>query len=234
MMPVFLVKSKSILLVIHAIGMLVLISQCQQPQQIRGDDDNGGLTLPDGFEALVVADTLGKARHIAVNRNGDVYVKLRTPKAGGENVGLRDKDGDGRADIIDYFGTYQGTGRYGTAMRIHNDYLYFTTAGEVYRLKLSRRRLVPKGDAELILTDDYENAEHGFEHIAKPIAFDNEGHIFVPFGAPGDVCQVENRKPGSPGQDPCPELEMHGGVWRFDASKKKSDTNRRVSICHWD
>ncbi len=192
---------------------------CESSKDVTGDDDNGGLSLPDGFEALVVADSLGRARHLAVRDNGDVYVKLRVPRDGGENVALRDEDGDGRADVVELFGEFPGTGKYGTAMRIYNDYLYFSTAGEVYRQKLHRKKLVPAAEAELIMVDDYLNAEHGYEHIAKPIAFDNEGHIYVPFGAPGDVCQVENRKPGSPGQDPCPELEMHGGVWRFDASK---------------
>src|SRR5450759_2072255 len=36
--------------------------------------DNGGITLPAGFCATVFADTIGHARHIAVNSNGDVYV----------------------------------------------------------------------------------------------------------------------------------------------------------------
>ena len=39
-------------------------------------EKNGGLFLPDGFEATVVVDSLpGRARHLAVNDNGDIYVK---------------------------------------------------------------------------------------------------------------------------------------------------------------
>jgi hypothetical protein len=39
-------------------------------------EKNGGLILPDGFEAVVVVDSLpGRARHLAVNENGDIYVK---------------------------------------------------------------------------------------------------------------------------------------------------------------
>ncbi|MEJ7682382.1 MAG: hypothetical protein WKG06_31930 [Segetibacter sp.] len=45
-----------------------------------GDPGNGGLYLPTGFEAVVVADSIGPARHIAVNDNGDIYVKLRFTK----------------------------------------------------------------------------------------------------------------------------------------------------------
>ena len=44
--------------------------------------------------------------------------------------------------------------------------------------------------------------------------------MYVPFGSPSDVCQEMDRIPGAPGQNPCPELEEHGGVWKFDANKK--------------
>ena len=44
---------------------------------VKPDSDNGGLFLPDGFGALVIADSVGRSRHLAVNNNGDVYVKLR-------------------------------------------------------------------------------------------------------------------------------------------------------------
>jgi len=197
----------------------ISLIQCTGYVTPSGDPDNGGLYLPNDFEALVVADSLGRARHLAVNINGDIYVKLRIPSEEGENVALRDTNNDGHADVIERFGNYGGGGSYGTAMRIQHGYLYFSTAGEVYRHKLTPGKLIPEGEPELLLTDDYKNAEYGYEHIAKPLAFDNEGHMYVPFGAPGDVCQIVNRKPGSLGQYPCPELERHGGIWQFEASK---------------
>lgn len=192
---------------------------CQGTQLPPGDLDNGGFILPEGFEAVVVVDNLGPARHLAVRDNGDVYIKLRSPSEDGENVALRDTDNDGKADIIQRFGVYGEDGSYGTAMRIYQGYLYFSTAGRVIRHKLTTGKLIPEDKGEVILTDDYKNSEHGYEHIAKPITFDQDGHLYVPFGAPGDVCQIENRKPGFPGQDPCPQLEWHGGVWQFDANK---------------
>jgi glucose/arabinose dehydrogenase len=94
-----------------------------------------------------------------------------------------------------FFGDYTDEGDYGTGMRIYNGYLYFTTAGEVYRMKLTDGDLVPKSKVELIMKDDYKNDPHGFEHIAKPIAFDNDGHLYVPFGAPGVVCQELGQNP---------------------------------------
>lgn len=207
-----------------SIGMVTLLcTQCTQkenrPALPQSDPDNGKLALPDGFEALVVADSVGRARHIAVNENGDIYMKLRGVTEKGGNAALRDTTGDGKADIIEYFGSYKDPGSYGTAMRIYNGYIYFTTTGTVYRNKLVSGQLLPDTTTEAIVIDDYRNRPYGVEHIAKPIAFDDKGHIYVPFGAPGDMCQVENRVPGSPGMLPCPQLAIHGGVWQFDANK---------------
>lgn len=196
----------------------LLLHSCSQTMPV-GDPDNGGLALPDGFEALVVVDSVGRARHLAVRNNGDIYVKLRIPGEEGENVALRDHDGDGKADEVVRWGHYGHKGRYGNAMRIHDGYLYLSTAGEVYRHRLRRRALLPEEPGELLLVDDYHNATFGYEHIAKPIAFDNQGHMYIPFGSPGDCCQVENRRPESIGKYPCPELQWHGGVWQFDADR---------------
>ena len=182
-------------------------------------DTNGGLFLPDGFEAIVVVDSLpGRARHLAINENGDVYIKTRFAREKGESViALRDTNGDGRADIIKRFGGIGGERAYGTAMRIYNGYLYFTSELNVFRYKLKPGQLVPDGEMETILTDDHPHGMH--EHIAKPITFDTEGHMYIPFGAASNGCQETNRMPNSPGIDPCPMLADHGGIWQFDANK---------------
>ena len=208
-----------ILISIIMLAVIFLFEYCGPTSLPPGDTDNGGLIVPDGFQVVVVHDSVGKARHLAVSKRGDVYVKLRYPLPEGENIALRDSDNDGKADIVKYWGNYGGKGKYGNGMRIHKGYLYVSTAGEVYRHKMKGRKLLPQPDGELLLTDNYQEATHGYEHIAKPLAFDNEGHMYVQFGAPGDCCQEENRKPGSPGQYPCPELEWHSGVWQFKDDK---------------
>ncbi len=40
------------------------------------DEDNGSITLPDGFCASVFADGLGAARHMTVTPSGDVFVAV--------------------------------------------------------------------------------------------------------------------------------------------------------------
>ena len=70
---------------------VILFSQCNRRTELpKGDPGNGGLFLPGNFEAVVVVDSLGPARHIAVNENGDIYVKLSHSKRGHGNVALRD------------------------------------------------------------------------------------------------------------------------------------------------
>ena len=191
---------------------------CDSKKLPPGDPDQGGLIVPEGFEVVVVSDSVGAARHMAVSEQGDIYVKLRGAKPKGI-VALRDVNNDGKADTVKYFGDYEDKGNYGTAMRIHKGYLYFTTAGELIRVKLTPGKLIPSGPYEVIVRDDYKNDKHGYEHIAKPIAFDEQGHVYVPFGSPGDVCQIQNRIPGEPGEYPCSQLEEHGGIWQFDESK---------------
>jgi glucose/arabinose dehydrogenase/mono/diheme cytochrome c family protein len=203
------------------LGLVAVIAPaaCRSPALPPGSPDNGGLALPDRFEAVVVHDGVGRARHLTITDDGIVYVKLRGPNPKGL-VALRDTTGDGRADEVEVFGDYNDTGDYGTAMRIHDGYIYFSTAGEVYRQKIVPGRLVPNGAVQLILKHNYKAKLPSYEHIAKPIAFDDRGHMYVPFGAPGDSCQQANRRPGALGLDPCPELEWQGGIWQFDANRE--------------
>ncbi len=78
--------------------------------KIACDPDNGGIKLPQGFCALVVADDVGVARHMAVAANGDLYVATQSrggrgqPQTGGGVVGLRDADGDGKFEVREQFG----------------------------------------------------------------------------------------------------------------------------------
>ena len=198
--------------------LALTLTKCSTTAELpAGDPGNGGLHLPQGFEAVVVIDSLkGRARHMAVNDNGDIYVKARFPREGG-NIALRDTTGDGKADIVVQFGNYKADGTYGTAMRIYNGYLYYSSQLVVYRSKLIPGELLPDTASEVILTDDHAHGSH--EHVAKPITFDEKGNMYVPFGANSNNCQEVNRTPYSPGKNPCPLLVDHGGIWRFDANK---------------
>ena len=171
------------------------------------DPDNGGITLPDGFCALVVADGLGAARHLTVAPNGDIYVAIRNQQDTlGGIVALRDTDGDGRMDVEERFGEDGGT-----AMKLHGGYLYLGRDVAIERYRMLADSLVPETPPEVLVTlPDQEG------HRAKGIAFDGEGGMFVNVGAPSNACQPGGRVPEEPGEDPCALLDQHGGVWKFD------------------
>lgn len=213
-------------------SVLVILSlaftvQCNRPAILPpADPDNGGLILPGGFEALVVAEKTGRARHLTVNENGDIYVKLTyndARKGAGGTVGLRDTNHDGKADTIAYFGDYKDEGNSAVGVTIHNGFLYTSTVRTVYRNKLTAGKLVPESETEVVLTDTDPDVVRNW-HTTKPLAFDNKGNMFVPFGSPSDACHDIAQYgpvgfPGGAGLDPCPELEKHAGIWRFDANK---------------
>lgn len=193
-------KKQGLIQIITFIILLVPVHLIAQPQ----------LSLPDGFEATVFAENLGPGRHIVVNSNGDVYVQLRQNTEKGSTVALRDTDGDGKADKIQYFGKLPGTG-----IEIHNGYLYTSTDTSIQRYTLKNNRLMPGKKADYVVTG-FPNQS---QHAAKPFTFDSDGNLYVTVGAPSNACMEQMRTKGSPGMDPCPLLENHGGIWRFDALK---------------
>ncbi len=181
--------------------------------------ESGGITLPKGFSATVFADNLGKARHIVVNSNGDVYAKLDNMYKGNGIVRLRDANKDGVAEDITGLGNYKGTG-----IGIKNGYLYATSDEKIYRYKLNANNEPNASSEELIVTGLVNRNQHS----SKPITLDNAGNIYVNIGAPSNACQEKDRNIGSKGQDPCPILETAGGIWQFKVDKKNQSYKEGV------
>ena len=211
----------NIRIIILFVGLLISCTDNTSVYEVPSTDPgNGGLILPEGFGALVVADSVGPARHLAVNTNGDIYIKLRIDTGDKGNMALRDVDGDGKADIFKRFGDYPNDGRFATEMKIHNNYLYYSSELVVYRQKLDPNNLIPKGKPEIIMVDEYPIRWHN----AKSLAFDNKGGMYVTFSAPTNACEDLRLTAGDPnavvkGEFPCSQLNILGGVWRFDENK---------------
>jgi glucose/arabinose dehydrogenase len=174
------------------------------------DPKDGGLTLPDGFCATVVADSLGPTRHLTVADNGDVYAAVREVTNGGGVVALRDTDGDYKADRTEYFVEEAG----GTGIGLRNGHLYFGPDTAIWRYQRAGGELVPSGDKEIVVSGFPEQGQHA----VKPFDFDGNGHLYVNVGAPSNACMEETRTKGSPGMDPCPLLDEHAGIWRYETN----------------
>ena len=168
------------------------------------------LVLPAGFHASVVAEGLGPVRHLAVRDNGDIYVSTShrrdQPSAG--IIALR-LGPDHKAAQIEHFSTIdQGTG-----IRVYKGALYAASGSGIYRFALDGNGLVPGASPEIVV-DGLSPGNH-------PIAFDGKGSLFVSLDGGGNICTDPNApKGGKPvGLNPCPNLAVKGGVWRFDDTK---------------
>jgi glucose/arabinose dehydrogenase len=190
------------------IVVAIVFSACAKEVTVTCTAGNAGLTLPPGFCAQVVADSVGTARHITIAPNGDLFIALRDTTASA--VALRDADGDGVAEQRQRFGTRGGTG-----IAFFDNHLYLSTDTSIVRIPWSDGALVPRGTPETIVTE--LAVQRG--HSAKPFTIASDGSLYVTIGAPSNACQEKDREAGSKGMDPCPLLETSGGIWRFDARK---------------
>ncbi len=177
------------------------------------------VTFPEGFRATVFADALGPARHMAVRGNGDLYVNSwrsdpdRRPPEKGYVIALRDTNQDGRADRVERFGGLKDNG--GTGIAFYRDQLYVEAGPAIVRYRLRPADLTPAAAPDTILTG--LPMEGG--HTMHPFTIDPEGNLFVNSGSATNVCQVEDRAVGSPGERPCRELETRAGIWRYSATR---------------
>jgi len=184
------------------------------------DPTDGDIILPPGFRATIVADNLMAGRKgdtlrflaLDAKPNSDLYAISRK----GGIFGLRDTDGDGRADIIREFGSGGGSG-----LAVRNGYLYYSSSSAVYRYKLTPGELVPSGPPELIAQLPEQTA-----HNAKAFAFDPAGNLLVNVGSPLNVSAINDRTPGAKGIDPAELQQRQGGIWKFKGDIPNQDQIR--------
>ena len=180
------------------------------------DADDGGLVLPPGFRALIVADNLVAGRKVGRNTeqfrfitvapNGTLYAKT----VRGGIIALRDADGDGRFEMKQEFGSGGGTG-----IALREGWLYHSTNNAVYRYRLGVDEFVPTGEQEAIVTGLLDKGTHD----AKSFAFDDQGRMLVEVGAPFNVYSDGDRKLGAKGLDATEIQTYCGGFWRFDPNQ---------------
>jgi glucose/arabinose dehydrogenase len=167
------------------------------------------LTLPPGFSSTIVAEGIDGARHIAVNKQGGLYVKLSKLKDGKGIIYLKDSNGDGIFDQQQAFGDYPGTG-----ICIADKYLYASSNDDVYRYKLDSK-------GEVINPDQPEKIISGLVNRnrdnSKSIVVDHRNNIYVNVGSYITACATPPNIKQAP--FPCPLLDSIGGIWRFKTNK---------------
>ncbi|MFY9912917.1 MAG: c-type cytochrome [Candidatus Sulfotelmatobacter sp.] len=187
-------------------------------------NDDSGLKLPAGFCATVFADGIGHARQMVVAPNEVLYVNTwsgryygdDTPHAGGFLVALQDKNGSGKAEVIERFGeTVQSGGHGGTGIGIYKGSIYAESNDQIVRYSLSAGSIVPSGSAETVVS----GLPLSGDHPMHPFIISAEGKMYVDVATATNSCQLKNRQIESPGENPCTELETRGGLWVYDANK---------------
>ncbi|MEP6749088.1 MAG: PQQ-dependent sugar dehydrogenase [Bacteroidota bacterium] len=166
------------------------------------------LQLPTGFTSSIVAEGIGAARHIAVTKQGGIYVKLGRLKDGKGIIYLRDmKDGKFNQQLA--FGDYPGTG-----ICIKGNYLYASSNDDVYRYELDQNGAVTNPEKPEKIVTGLVN--HNRDN-SKSIAVDNNNNLYVNVGSYANACLIN--PPSKTAPNPCPILDSVGGIWQFKANK---------------
>jgi glucose/arabinose dehydrogenase len=159
-------------------AVLALVPACA-----AGKPQLGGIRLPPGFSISVYSDAVPGARSLAQSPRGIVYVgSMETGKV----YALVDKDRDGRADQV--FTIASGL-RAPNGVAWRDGSLYVAEISRVLRFDGIDDHLAspPK---PVVVTDTYPSDGH---HGWKFIRFGPDGKLYVPVGAPCNVCE-----PGDP------------------------------------
>jgi glucose/arabinose dehydrogenase len=185
------------------------------------DDDNGGLVLPEGFCATVVASGLGPVRQLAVAPNGDLYAAIADGGDGGV-LALRDVNGDGKPDERAGFAPSGAND-----VEIRDGYVYVALNDRILRYRLSSGKLKPDGNVETVV----QGLPDDGNHKAKSLAFRPGDEMYVAIGSATNSCQEADRRDRSPGKDPCRELERRAGIWLFSADRlrQRFEDGRRAA-----
>lgn len=152
------------------------------------------LKLPAGFKISVWAADIPNARSMAISDNGIVFVGNRQEK----NVyAVVDENADGKADAK--FILAEGL-RMPNGVAYKNGDLYVAEVNRILRFKDIKNNLTnPKYE---VVYDGYPTDGH---HGWKFISFGPDGMLYVPVGAPCNICENEN--------------PIYASITRLDVSK---------------
>lgn len=142
------------------------------------------IKLPPGFTIAVYASGVPNARQLALGSKGTVFVGNRN-KTGDRVFALVDKDGDHTAEQV--LTVAKGlTEPNGVAFR--DGALYVAEISRVLRFDAIESRLDSPGEP-VVVNDTLPKDTH---HGQKFIAFGPDGLLYVPVGAPCNVCERDD------------------------------------------
>jgi len=148
-----------------------------EPREIKLDKIN----LPDGFKIDVYASDVKNARSMSLSPNGTLFVGTR---GHGSVYALQDNDGDMKIDkqytLIEDLNMPNG-------VAFRDGDLYFAEVDKVWVFRDIESKLENPGEPELIVDSYPDKSHHGWKYIA----FGPDGWLYVPVGAPCNICEPD-------------------------------------------
>jgi len=141
------------------------------------------LKLPQGFRIEVFSDAVPNARSLARGADGTIFVGTRHESV----YAVRDENQDGRADAVHTIARGLNEPN-GVAFR--DGSLYVAEINRVTRFDNIEKQLQNPPKPAVVI-DSYPTDEH---HGWKFIAFGPDGWLYVPVGAPCNICSREDKR----------------------------------------
>jgi glucose/arabinose dehydrogenase len=175
-------KNKTIFWVTFSIFLLTARGiSCAPAKYMRGLH-LGDIVLPPGFSITIYADKVEDARSMALGDNGTLFVGTRSA---GKVYAVLDRNHDGRADEVITIARGLDMPN-GVAFR--NGSLYVAEVSRVLRYDGIESRLKDPPEP-VIVADSFPKDHH---HGWKFIRFGPDGKLYVPVGAPCNICKPDN------------------------------------------
>lgn len=165
--------------IVRAIGVAnLLLAGCATFSAGVSTEQLESISLPEGFEISLYSDRVPGARSIARGDEGTIFVSTRGE---GRIYALTDRNGDYTADVVNVI--YRG-GRMPNGIAFRDGDLYIADIGRILVLRNVESNLDNPPEPEVL----YEGLPTDRAHGWKYIDFGPDGMLYVPVGAPCNIC----------------------------------------------
>ncbi len=148
----------------------------------------GYLEAPSGFVIEEFSDQVPGARQLAVSPSGVVYVGTRRTGDKGKVYAVVDTDNDFKADTV--YTIISGL-RMPNGVAFKDGDLYVAEVSKIWKLENIESDLA-NPPTPILINDEYPTeTSHGWKYIA----FGPDGKLYVPVGAPCNICNHEEDNP---------------------------------------
>ncbi len=162
----------------HVLFVLIALSAGACSAKSAADLPLDRLQLPPGFHIEVYASGVDNARQLALGAKGTVFAGSRDA---GKVYAITDSDGDGRADKVR---TIASRLQLPSGIAFRDGDLYIGAVSRILALRGIEDRLNQPPRPAVVTEKLPDKVHHGW----KFIAFGPDGRLYVPVGAPCNIC----------------------------------------------